>query len=117
MWREASWLYETGRTDRAVAVLKQAPAQMVELAARQLALWSNPAASQQDLGALKSSYEQAEPLRDGLARTLYAAALLRAGQKERAKELIARWPLPESEDNLLGSLMYPEFLRLRQELR
>jgi len=113
LWRKAGWLYETGRKDQAIAALRQASG---EVATRQLAVWQAGAAPT-DLAALKSSYERADPLKDGLARTFYAAALVNAGQKAQAKQLLARWPLPDDDDNLLASLMFPEFQRLRDQLR
>jgi hypothetical protein len=51
-----------------------------------------------------------------LARTFYAAALLRAGRREEARKLVALWPLPKAADSL-EALMYPTFLELRRELK
>lgn len=117
LWRKANWLYETGRQDQAGVLLRQAPAASADLARKQLAVWANPGIVRQDLAGLKSAYQQTDPLRDGLIRTFYAAALLRAGETEQAKQLIARWPLPPTDENLLDSLMYPEYMKLREQLR
>jgi tetratricopeptide (TPR) repeat protein len=109
-WRRANWLYETGRKDMAEAALKQAPP---EIAQKQLAIWNSPGTISGTPAELKTLYDQADPVNDGLVRTFYAAALMQAGQKEQAKPLLTRWPLPPADENLLQSLMYPEFLRLR----
>jgi len=52
-----------------------------------------------------------------LPRTLYAAALAKAGKTDEARALLKMWPLPESAvDPLLQSLLYPQFLELRKAL-
>lgn len=113
-WREASWDYATGRRDLAMKKILDAPRPLAE---RQIAAWN--AAPSTDLAALKVAYERAAPSSDGLARTLYAAALLRAGQKDEARKLIARWPLPSDTgpDALLESTVFPRFLELRRALQ
>jgi tetratricopeptide (TPR) repeat protein len=115
VWRRASWLYETGRKDQAIAELRKSPPETAELANRQLAVWADPA-PRNDLAQLKVLYLASDPVHDGLPRTFYAAALLEAGQKQEARQLIERWPLPESGDNPALSLLYPEFLSLRKQL-
>ena len=109
-WRRANWLYETGRQDQAVALLMRSPS---EIAARQLAVWKDPDAALPDLERL---YQNASPVEDGLPRTFYAAALLQAGRRDQARQLLARWPLPETGDSLFQSLMYPRFLALKKAL-
>jgi hypothetical protein len=108
-------LYETGRRDQAVALLTNAPGEVAGLAAKQLAVWNNPQSMPSDLAELKKSYESSTPAEDGLVRTFYAAALLRAGDREQARKLVALWPLPKSLD-ALQALMYPTFLELRKTL-
>jgi Flp pilus assembly protein TadD len=115
-WRQANWLYETGRKEEARALLsREPPSQLIE---RQLAVWKDPdAAVPKDLDALKQLYERSDPVHDQLARTLYAAALVGAGRKEEARKLVALWPLPEPGNSPLDSLAYPRFLDLRNALR
>jgi tetratricopeptide (TPR) repeat protein len=113
-WRAACWDFSTGRRDLAERALAEAPR---EIAARQLALWkSTPSAT---LDRLKQAYESSEPSRDGFFRTFYAAALAESGDRDHARQLIARWPLPidNSTDPLLDSLVFPKFLNLRQTLK
>jgi len=70
-----------------------------------------------DLAQIKAVYDTTNPAADGLIRTIYAAALLDAGKPEDARALLKRWPLPESAgDPFLQSLVFPEFLELRQKL-
>jgi Flp pilus assembly protein TadD len=115
-WRQANWLYETGRKEAASALLSREP--QSELIERQLAVWKDPdAAVPRDLDVLKQLYERSDPVHDQLARTLYAAALAEAGRKEEARKLIALWPIPEPGNSPLDSLAYPRFLDLRNRLR
>jgi Flp pilus assembly protein TadD len=116
VWRRANWLYATGRREQAVALLAHAPPEAGEIPRRQLALWSDPAAVPKDPAMLQQIYEHSDPVNDGLVRTFYAAALLRAGHKDEARSLLTRWPLPETGDNLLQSLMYPRYLELKKAL-
>lgn len=112
-WRQATWYYTTGRRDQATQALSRvAPA----LAQRQIALWN--AAPPADLDALKQAYFEAAPSSDGVTRTLYAAALFRAGKTDEAKKLIERWPLPveNGADQLFESTVFPTFLDLRHQL-
>ena len=117
VWRRANWLYETGRRDQAVALLMRAAPGEVEASRRQIALWNDPAAVPKDLTMLQKAYAQSDPVNDGLVRTFYAAALLRSGRRDEARNLLSRWPLPETGDNLLQSLMYPQYLDLRKQLQ
>jgi Flp pilus assembly protein TadD len=113
-WLQANWLYETGRKDQAGALLgREAPNQLFE---QQLAVWKNPsAAAPRDLETLKQLYERADPVNDGLPRTLYAAALLEAGRNDEARKLVQLWPLPPRANSPLDSLIYPQFLELRRK--
>ncbi len=121
-WRRANWLYETGRRDQAVDLLKMdlqtahAPQEAAEAVQRQLQVWSNPQSVPSDLAVLERDYHRSAPARDGLIRTLYAEALVRAGRKDEARSLVRLWPLPEQTD-LLQALMYPEFIELRKALQ
>jgi Flp pilus assembly protein TadD len=115
-WRRANWLYETGRRDQAAQLLMHAPPETAEVAQRQLQVWSNLASMPSDLAALERSYQESTPVRDGLVRTLYAQALVRAGRKAEAKSLVKLWPVPEETDSPLQALMYPKFIELRKQL-
>jgi tetratricopeptide (TPR) repeat protein len=115
-WRHASWLYETGRREQAVMLLMESPPEAGDLARKQIAVWKDPAAIPADLAMLQQAYEHADPVNDGLVRTFYAAALLKAGRKDEARAVAARWPLPALGENLLQSLMYPQYLELRKAL-
>jgi TolA-binding protein len=118
-WRRAFWLYETGRRQQAMDLLNRASASnpiMAALAKQQLQLWNSPLPSS-PLETLKAAYLHSDPVNDGLPRTLYAAALLKAGQKNDARELLQRWPLPPRGESPLESLMYPEYLDLRKQLQ
>ena len=114
-WREASWLYATGRKEEAMAKLQNAPAPIADLAAKQLVVWRGQMKPPGDLAALKKLYEQTPPSSDAEVRTFYAAALLAAGEKSEAAKLLALWPLPESGgEPLLQSLIYPMFIEARR---
>jgi tetratricopeptide (TPR) repeat protein len=121
-WRRANWLYETGRRDSAMELLKmdiqttRAPPEAAEVAQRQLRVWNNLASVPSDLAELEKAYRRSNPLSDGLVRTLYAEALARAGRKDEARSLVKLWPLPEQTD-LLQGLMYPKFIELRKALQ
>ena len=111
-WNEASWLYATGRREQALAKLQSVSDR--RLIDRQAAVWNTTPPS--DLATLKSAYERTAPSSDGLARALYAAALVKAGQKDEARKLTRRWPLPAEQgiDALLASLVYPIFIEARK---
>ena len=121
-WKEATWLFATGRPDQARAeletTLSSASPQLANLARKQLAAWKAPPPPVRDLALMKRAYQSTPPASDGLARTFYAAALLEAGQKEEARKLIALWPLPDtSGDPVLQAFLYPKFLELREKLK
>jgi tetratricopeptide (TPR) repeat protein len=118
VWREAVWSYATGRHEQALAALAKAPPDQAATMERQRAVWRGEAHIPDDLNQLRAAYESTNPAADGLPRTLYAAALLRAGKSGEARALLKLWPLPESaSDSLLQSLMYPRFLELRKALK
>ena len=110
-WREASWDYATGRRDLAIAKLAGAPP---EIAQRQIAAWR--AEPPDDIEKLKNRFDNTPPSSDGEARTFYAAALLKAGNKEEARKLVELWPLPAESgvDSGLESKVYPMFLETRR---
>jgi len=114
-WREASWLFATGRRDQAIAKLQSAPAS--PLTTRQLAIWKGTEPLPRDLAALSDLYQRTEPAADGEVRTFYASALLEGGQKDEARKLLSRWPLPDTGgDPLFESLVFPRFMELRNML-
>ncbi len=118
-WRRANWLYETGRRQEAVDLLMHAPESNPTAAAvakQQLEAWKNPPPVATDLGKLEDAYRHADPVNDGLPRVLYAEALLHAGRKKEARDLLQRWPLPMREDSTLQAFLYPKYLELRKEL-
>ena len=115
-WREAVWLYSTGRRDQAIEKLKTLPPNLNALAGRQLAIWQGSFNLPDDLSTLQQKYQESPPSADGQIRVFYAAALLKAGNKEEARKLLARWPLPAENggDPMLESLLYPQFIELRK---
>lgn len=118
VWRQATWLYATGRRDRALVLLAKTPPEQASVMERQRSVWRGEVHPPEDLEELKKIFEGTNPAVDGLPRTLYAAALAKAGKTDEARALLKRWPLPESAvDPLLQSLLYPEFLGLRKALR
>ncbi len=117
VWHEAVWLYATGRRELALSTLAKAPPEKAANMERQRAVWRGETHIPDDLNQLRTVYENTNPAADGLPRTLYAAALVKAGKADDARALLKRWPLPEStSDSLLQSLMYPRFLELRKAL-
>lgn len=117
-WREAVWLYATGRPDRAIVKLRSAPPNESQLVEKQIAAWRGTISLPTDLSALKNMYEPTPPPADGLVRTFYAAALLGAGQRDEARKLLTHWPLPESgADPIWQSLVFPKFLELRRAVQ
>ena len=115
VWREATWLYATGRPKDALTKLASTPADQKAAMERQRAVWRGETKLPEDLAQFKTLYESANPALDGLVRTIYARALATAGKTSEARELLKRWPLPEpSGDVLLQSIMYPQFLELRR---
>ena len=118
VWREATWFYATGRSEQALALLAKAPPDQAANMERQRAVWRGEARVSDDLNQLRTVYQNTNPAADGLPRTLYAAALVKAGKPDDARALLKLWPLPESaSDSLLQSLMYPQFLELRKALK
>lgn len=117
VWREAAWLYSTGRPRGAIAKLASAPDDQKALLDRQLAVWRGEIHPPTDPAELKAVYDSTNPAADGLIRVIYAAALLGEGKTDQARALLERWPLPESAgDPLLQSLVFPQFLELRRKL-
>lgn len=113
-WEHAGWEFTTGRKDRAVARLQKSPSPQ---AAAQLRVWEGDVKLPSDLDPLKKAYESTQPAADGLLRVLYAEALAAHGNKDEAKKLAARWPLPDSTgDPVLQSLVFPKYLALRRIL-
>ncbi len=117
VWRQAVWLYATGRRDQALAMLDQAPPEQAAAITRQRSVWRGEVHPPDDLQQLKQIFESTNPALDGLPRTLYAAALAKAGKTDEARALLKTWPLPETAaDPLLQSLLYPRYLDLRKTL-
>lgn len=111
-WREASWLYATGRPEQAVAKMAAVPNR--PLAQRQIALWNGQIELPHDLAALKQRFENTPPSADSQVRVLYAAALVAAGKKDEARPLLELWPMPwVPGDALLESWVLPKFIELR----
>jgi hypothetical protein len=115
IWRQAAWLYSTGRQENAVAMLSKAPPD--DRFRRQLAIWQNLNRLPSTVEALKPTYESQPPGQDGVARVLYAAALADAGKVDDAKALLKRWPLPENgADPTIETIVFPKYLELRKKL-
>ena len=113
-WQHALWEYSTGRTDQAIASLQKS---RIPQAAVQIRVWRGDMKLPSSVDELKRAYESSEPSADGLIRTLYAEALLANGQKEEAKKLAARWPLPDNAgEPVLQSLVFPKYIALRRIL-
>jgi Flp pilus assembly protein TadD len=113
-WEHASWEYTTGRKDQAMARIEKTTSKEAVV---QLSIWRGEVKLPTDLDQLKLAYESNEPSADGLYRTLYAEALFARGDKEQAKKLAARWPLPDSAgEPLLQSLVFPKYAALRRNL-
>jgi len=114
-WEHASWEYATGRKDQAIARLQKSrsPQDVV-----QLRVWNGQFEMRfKDPSQLKQGYEATPPASDGFYRTFYADELLRQGNKEETKKLVARWPLPDSAgEPVLQSLVFPKFIELRRIL-
>ncbi len=113
-WQHALWEYSIGRTDQAIASLEKS---RIPQAAVQIRVWRGDMKLPSSVDELKRAYESSEPSADGLIRTLYAAALLANGQKDDAKKLAARWPLPDNAgEPVLQSLVFPKYIALRRIL-
>jgi tetratricopeptide (TPR) repeat protein len=113
-WQRALWEYSTGRADQAIASLQKS---RIPQAPVQIRVWRGDMKLPSGVDELKRAYESSEPSADGLIRTLYAAALLANGQKDDAKKLGARWPLPDNAgEPVLQSLVFPKYIALRRIL-
>ena len=113
----ANWLYETGRRQQAEEFLmRQTTAATLPAAQQQLRVWSSPQPFTSDLGKLEQAYLHADPVNDGLERTLYAEALFQAGRKDEARQLTERWPLPIRDNSPVQGFLYPKFLALKKQL-
>jgi Flp pilus assembly protein TadD len=113
-WQHATWEYSTGRKDQALARLQKIATPQAAVEAR---IWRGDMKLPSDLAELKRAYLATEPSTDGLFRTLYAEALFANGDKDEAKKLAVRWPLPDSAgDPALQSLVFPKYLALRRIL-
>jgi Tfp pilus assembly protein PilF len=113
-WQLALWHYSTGRKDQAISEIEKSHFPQAAVQAR---VWRGDFKLPTDLAGLKQAYGSSEPASDGLFRTLYAEALFASGQKNEAKTLAARWPLPDNAgDPLLHTLVFPKYLALRRIL-
>ncbi len=115
-WREASWLWSTGRRPQAMAKLAEVPNK--QLVAKQTAVWKSQFQLPKDLDALRKHYYATQPFADGQVRLIYAAALITSGgdqaQKDEGRALLKLWPMPWSAgDAVLDSWVIPEYLELR----
>ena len=124
-WREAVWLYATGRREQAMEKVRGAPS----VADLQWRVWNGTVKDSGPLGllaghkstealdGLKTLYQRSQPSNDSLPRVFYAWALSETGRKDEARALLTRWPLPGDESNpLFESLVFPKFIELRREL-
>jgi len=83
----------------------------------QLRVWQGDVKLPSDLEQLKKAYEATQPVSDGLFRTVYAEALVAHGDREEAKRIAVRWPLPDSAgEPVLQSLVFPKYVALRRML-
>jgi tetratricopeptide (TPR) repeat protein len=115
VWREAAWLYATGRPDQALAMLSKAPAD--ERIRRQLIVWRNAAPLPASLENLQALYRATPPALDGARRILYASALADAGRQAEARAILKRWPLPENAtEPEIDTIVFPRYLELRKRL-
>jgi tetratricopeptide (TPR) repeat protein len=113
-WEHAVWEFSTGRKDLAIARLQKSTSPN---AAMQLRVWQGDLKLPSDLEQLKKAYEATQPVSDGLYRTVYAEALVAHGDREEAKRIAARWPLPDSAgEPVLQSLVFPKYVALRRIL-
>lgn len=116
VWRQAAWLYATGRQDQAEAMLVKA--QPDDRIRRQLTIWKNAARLPSGLEALQTLYTATPPATDGIERILYASALVEAGKESEARTILKRWPLPEnSSQPEIDTIVFPKYLELRKRLR
>ncbi len=115
VWRQAAWLYSTGREEQAESML--AKAQPDDRIQRQLIIWKNAARLPDSLDALRVAYFATQPALDGIERMLYASALVKSGKESEARILLKRWPLPEnSRQPEIETIVFPKYLELRKTL-
>jgi hypothetical protein len=115
-WRQASWLYTTGRRELAVVKIAELPNK--QLAQRQVALWKGEIELPHDLAALKQRFENTPPAADAQVRLLYASALIADERLDEARPLLELWPMPWAPgDALLESWVLPKFMELRTGLK
>jgi len=112
-WREAVWLYTTGRPDQAVAKLQANPS---PLAAQQMSVWKGQITPPKDLATLERLFQSTTALNDGMPRVFYAEALAAAGRNEEARRLMKLWPLPQEGEPVFQSLVFGKFVALRKAL-
>lgn len=113
-WQHASWEYTTGRKDQAIARLQKSPSPQNKL---QIQIWQGAVKMRAQEAQLKQGYEATPPSADGFYRTIYIEALVGQGDKEQAKKLAARWPLPDSAaEPAFQSLVFPKYIQLRRIL-
>ena len=117
VWRQATWLYATGRRDQALAMLEKAPPEQAAIMERQRSVWRGEVRPPEDLEQLKG-YLRARIRRwMGCRARFTRRRWRRPGRSDEARALLKTWPLPESAaDPLLQSLLYPQFLELRKTL-
>lgn len=120
LWRRAIWGFATGREANAIDLLKQVTGSAAAMAQAQLQVLNNRAAVvaklTEDLPGLERAYRSTPPSADGMVRVLYAKALLKAGRKAEAENLVVLWPLPESGEASLQPLLYSVYLELKKDL-
>jgi tetratricopeptide (TPR) repeat protein len=113
-FERAAWQFVTGRKDQAVALLEKSSFPQAQI---QIRVWRDETKVPSDVGPLKRAYEGSPPTADGLYRVLYAEALVGNGDREEAKKIIARWPLPDNAgEPILQSLVFPKYVALRRIL-
>jgi hypothetical protein len=113
-FERAAWQFVTGRKDQAVALLEKSSFPKAQI---QIRVWRDETKIPSDVGPLKRAYEGSPPTADGLYRVLYAEALVANGDREEAKKIVARWPLPDNAgEPLLQSLVFPKYVALRRIL-
>jgi hypothetical protein len=120
LWRQATWLYATGRQDQGIAMLMRAAPGLRSdpRLQRQLGLWQNIARLPTDVDKLRTAYFSVPPGQDGVERVLYGAALVAAGKDADAKAILTRWPVPENtREPEFDCVIFPKYLELRKKLQ
>ena len=116
VWRQAAWLFSTGRREQALAMLRKAPPD--DRIRRQLAVWNNDVRLPSGLETLQELYAATPPALDGVERILYASALVEARKESDARAILKRWPLPEnSSDPEIDTIVFPRYIELRKKLQ